>query len=89
MHFENIGLLQNPEYINQWLSQRAAELGQYFPPGLARIKARILLSTAQGIQARSEAFQDTFRNSFYFAVVGVFFLALLIIEGRRQKKLSR
>jgi len=89
MHFENIALLQNTGYINQWLSQRAAELSQYFPPGLAHLKARILLGTAQGIQARSVAFQDTFRNTFYFAVIGVIFLTLLIIEGRRQKKLSR
>ena len=88
MHFENIGLLQNSNYINQWLTHRAAELGQYFPPGLARIKARNLLGTAQGIQARSEAFQDTFRNSFYFAVIGTIFLILLIIEGRRQKRRS-
>jgi DHA2 family multidrug resistance protein len=86
MHFENISLLQNTEYINQWISQRAAELGQYFPPGLAQIKARILLATAQGIQARSEAFQDTFRNAFYFAVIGIIFLTLLVIEGHRQKK---
>jgi DHA2 family multidrug resistance protein len=86
MHFENISLLQNSGYINQWLVHRAAELGQYFPPELARLKARILLGTAQGIQARSAAFQDTFRNSFYFALIGVIFLTLLIIEGRRQKK---
>jgi DHA2 family multidrug resistance protein len=85
MHFENIALLQNTSYINQWLAQRSAEFGRYFPPGLAEIKARILLGTAQGVQARSVAFQDTFRNSFIFAVVGVIFLALLIIEGHRQK----
>jgi DHA2 family multidrug resistance protein len=88
MHFENIALLQNTGYINQWLAQKSADLSRYFPPGLADIKARILLGTAQGVQARSYAFQDTFRNGFYFAVIGVIFLTLLIFEGRRQKKLA-
>ena len=86
MHFENIALLQNNGYINQWLAERTADFSRFFPPEIASIKARILLSTAQGIQARSSAFQDTFRNSFIFAVIGVIFLTLLIIEGRRQKK---
>ena len=84
-HFENIALLQNPGYINQWLDQKAADLGMYFPEGLADIKARILLGTAQGIQARSLAFQDTFRHCFIFAVVGIIFLSLLILDGRRKK----
>jgi DHA2 family multidrug resistance protein len=86
LHFENIGLLQNHAYINQWLAQRAVELERYFPPGLAETKARILLGTAQGLQARSFAFQDAFRNGFIFAVIGTFFLALLILDGRRQKR---
>jgi MFS transporter, DHA2 family, multidrug resistance protein len=88
MHFENIALLQNTGYINQWLARKSVDLSRYFPPGLADIKARILLGTAQGVQARSFAFQDTFRNCFVFAVIGVIFLTLLIFEGRRQKKLA-
>jgi DHA2 family multidrug resistance protein len=85
VHFENIALLQNQAYINHWLDQRAAELGQFFPPGVAELKARILLGTAQGLQARSYAFQDTFRHGFIFALVGTIFLALLIIDNRRKK----
>ena len=87
VHFENIALLQNPSYINQWLQQQTAYFGQYFPPGIAGLKARILLGTAQGLQSRSYAFQDTFRNGFIFALVGSFFLALLIIDSRRKKML--
>jgi len=86
LHFENIGLLQNPAFINQWLNQRSAELVRFFPPEVAAVKARILLGTAQGLQARSFAFQDTFRHGFIFALIGVFFLALLIIDGSRRKK---
>ena len=85
LHFENIGLLQNPGYVNQWLNQQSAELGRFFPPELAATKARILLGTAQEVQARSFAFQDAFRNGFFFAVIGVIFLALLILDGRRKK----
>ena len=86
LHFENIGLLQNPGYVNQWLNGWTRYFGQFFPPDLARIKAHILLGTAQGVQARSYAFQDTFRHGFFFAVVGTVFLALLIIEGRKAKQ---
>jgi DHA2 family multidrug resistance protein len=85
LHFENIALLQNPGYINLWLDQQAANLGRYFTPEIAAIKARILLGTAQGLQARSLAFQDTFRHGFIFAVIGIIFLSLLIIDGRRKK----
>jgi DHA2 family multidrug resistance protein len=88
MHFENIALLQNTGYIKQWLDQQAANLGRFFLPEVAELKARILLGTAQGLQARSFAFQDTFRNCFIFAVIGVIFLTFLIIEVHRQKKLA-
>jgi DHA2 family multidrug resistance protein len=88
MHFENIALLQNTGYIKQWLDQQAADLGRFFLPEVAELKARILLGTAQGLQARSFAFQDTFRNCFIFAVIGVIFLTFLIIEVHRQKKLA-
>jgi len=85
MHFQNIALLQNNAYITQWLDQRAADLSRYFSPDMAMTKARILLGTAQGVQARSFAFQDTFRHCFIFAVIGTFFLTLLLIEIHRQK----
>ncbi|MEJ2690167.1 MAG: MFS transporter, partial [Deltaproteobacteria bacterium] len=86
MHFQNIGLLQNPGYISQWLDRQAAALGLFFPPGLAETKAHILLGTVQQLKARSYAFQDTFRHGFIFALVGTVFLALLIIDGRKEKK---
>jgi DHA2 family multidrug resistance protein len=85
MHFENISLLQNSGYIQQWLDQRTTDYELFFPPGVAEIKAKILLGTAQGVQARSYAFQDTFRHCFIFAAVGIIFLSLLVIEVRRQK----
>ena len=86
LHFENIGLLQNTGYINQWLDRQAADLSRFFPPGLAEIKAHILLGTAQQVQARSFAFQDTFRHGFIFAVIGTIFLAMLIMDGRKTKQ---
>ena len=86
LHFENISLLQNPGYIKPWLHQQAADLSRFFPPGVAETKAYILLGTAQQVQARSFAFQDAFRNGFIFAVIGVGFLALLILDGRKRNK---
>lgn len=86
LHFEDIALLQNHAYVNQWLDQQAFNLGRLYPQGLAQSKAHILLGSAQFLQARSLAFQDTFRNSFIFAVIGTLFLALLIISGRRSKQ---
>ncbi len=89
MHFQNISLLQNHGYINQWLNRQAAALGLYFPPDLAETKAHILLGTVQQLKARSYAFQDTFRHGFIFALVGTVFLALLIIDGRKENKRKR
>jgi len=85
LHFENTALLQNSSIIHQWIQQRAADFGRFFPSGIAEIKAHSLLATAQGLQARSFAFQDTFRHCFIFAVIGIIFLGLLIVEGRRKK----
>lgn len=87
-HYDNITLLQNNAYVNQWLEHQVADLGRFYPHGLAESKAHILLVTAQYVQARSLAFQDTFRNSFTFAVIGSLFLALLIIGNFRKKKAS-
>ena len=85
LHFENIGLLQNGAYVQQWLDRQVLDLGRLFPLNLAQIKAHILLGTAQQLQARSLAFQDTFRHGFIFALIGTVFLALLIIDGNKKR----
>jgi DHA2 family multidrug resistance protein len=85
LHFEGIGIVQNYNYVSHYVQEQAINLARSFPEGLAEAKAQLLLGRIQQVQARSFAFQDTFRDCFGFAVVGMVFLLLLILTGKERK----
>ncbi|WP_456434353.1 DHA2 family efflux MFS transporter permease subunit [Thermosulfuriphilus sp.] len=78
-HYEEISALQNTYHVTRFLESSTERLRVFFPEDLAAQKAKALLYYAQGIQSLSHAFQDTFRHSFYFALLGSAFLVLLLI----------
>ncbi|MDA8163977.1 MAG: DHA2 family efflux MFS transporter permease subunit [Desulfobacteraceae bacterium] len=85
LHFEGIGLLQNHGYVSGYVQEQAAALSAFLPAGQAEARAQGLLGQIQAVQAKSFAFQDTFRACFYFALLGTVFLLLLLLTGKRKK----
>ncbi len=80
-HFQEITGLQDPIYLKAFIKKGVAKLSAFFPTPLAQAKAKALLYKLQGLFALSYAFQDTFRHTTYFALLGgVFLLALLIYQ---------
>ncbi len=77
-HFQEIMALENLTYVKGFLARGAAGLGHFFPKGLAEAKAKALFYKLQTLQALSLAFQDTFRHTFYYALLGGIFLAALL-----------
>ncbi len=85
IHFEGIGAMQNLEIGKEFVSNVSGILSQFMSPDLAYIRARGLLTWAQGIHALSHGFKDTFRESFVFGAIGSIFLILLILMRTQRK----
>ncbi|WP_297057068.1 DHA2 family efflux MFS transporter permease subunit [Thermosulfurimonas sp.] len=89
-HFQEITGLQNPVLVEKAIRKGAAFLQPFFPPSLALHKAKALMFRVETLYAASYAFQDTFRHTYYFALIGAVFLSLLLFRelylGRRERK---
>ncbi|NOY69023.1 MAG: DHA2 family efflux MFS transporter permease subunit [Deltaproteobacteria bacterium] len=84
VHFEGIGISQNYQYVRHFTDQTAMALSRLFPVKLALAKAHVFTAKIQAVQALSFAFQDTFRNTFFFAVIGTLFFVGIVIVKRGE-----
>ncbi len=86
-HFQEVTALENLTYIKLFLARGVKGLERFFPQGLSEAKAKALFYKLQTLQALSCAFQDTFRHTFYYALLGGLFLVALFwhkwLAGRR------
>jgi DHA2 family multidrug resistance protein len=85
LHQEGIASLQNYKHINHYLKLTKEQLSVFMNSDLAEIKAKILLGKIQYLISGSYAFQDTFRHSGYFGIIGLSFLIFLFIfKGKKE-----
>ncbi|MDA8161280.1 MAG: DHA2 family efflux MFS transporter permease subunit [Desulfobacteraceae bacterium] len=83
-HYQEIGVLQDYRTAHKFVQGISLRLSGLFPKDAALIKAKALLASVQGLQASSFAFQDTFRDGFFYACTGCIFLAALIISSSKD-----
>ncbi len=84
-HFQEITALQNPVYVRHFVEKGAAKLSALFPKTLALAKAKALLYKVQGVMALSYAFEDSFRETTYYALLGGLFLLALLLWPRKNE----
>ncbi len=77
-HFQEMTGLENWRYVKLFLAKGADRLSAFFPSSLAEAKSKALFYRYQELLALSHAFEDTFRHTFYYALLGGVFLAALL-----------
>jgi len=88
VHYEGISDLQNYGYVHDLVTAAGHKLAPLMSYDLAVAKGYGLLAKVQNLKALSLAFQDTFRQTSFFGVLGSIFLILLILDARRTRKLQ-
>ena len=89
IHIEGIGTMQNYGYVRRYLDSIIPHLSKLFPHDAAVGKAHVFFDRVQNLQALSFAFQDTFRHSFIFALIGSSFLILILVNERMKKSKAK
>jgi DHA2 family multidrug resistance protein len=84
IHVEGINIMQNYEHVRRFLDTTVLRLYPLFTDNAAVGKAHVFLNRVQGLQALSFAFHDTFRNCFFFALMGSTFLVLIFVTGKKS-----
>lgn len=81
-HYDEINALQCQDlyYVKQFVIKWYHIVAKCFSPDIALKKSKALLWYATKIQAMSHAFQDTFKESGIYAVIGCMFLILFLWE---------
>ncbi len=87
-HFQEMTGLENYVYVKHYLSKGALMLGKIFPKGVALAKAKALFYQVESLLALSLAFKDTFRHTFYYALIGGVFLFGLFVHKWRTKRVE-
>ncbi len=85
-HFQELVGLQDPIYVKYFIIKGATKLQAFFSPPIAYTKAKALLYKMQAVMALSWAFQDTFRQTTYFALIGGGFLLALFLHKQFSLK---
>jgi MFS transporter, DHA2 family, multidrug resistance protein len=85
IHLEGIGVMQNYGHVRRFLDSITPHLSSMFTHDAAVGKAHVFLGRVQSVQAMSFAFQDTFRHSFIFALIGSSFLLLILVNEKMKK----
>ncbi|OAQ20953.1 DHA2 family efflux MFS transporter permease subunit [Thermosulfurimonas dismutans] len=80
-HFQEITGLQNRVLFEKAIQKGTAFLEPFFPSELAIRKAKALMFKVESLYAASYAFQDTFRRTYYFALLGAVFLFILFFRN--------
>ncbi|MEF3255865.1 MAG: DHA2 family efflux MFS transporter permease subunit [Deferribacterales bacterium] len=83
-HYDEISIMQNNQYIYNYLKQTKDYLLNMFPQSVAELKSGALLALAQSKMALSHAFQDTFRHAGYYGILGLSFLILIFLNDRKK-----
>ncbi|VAW33878.1 Efflux pump transporter (MSF type) of tripartite multidrug efflux system in Aquificae, partial [hydrothermal vent metagenome] len=86
VHYDGIGILQNHDYVLNFINSTGHKLTAFMPADLATARGYGFLARVQNLKALSLSFQDTFRHTSLFGALGSIFLILLILEARRSKK---
>ncbi len=90
VHYDGIGILQNHDYVLNFINTTGHKLTAFMPAGLATARSYVFLGQVQSLKALSLSFQDTFRHTSLFGALGSIFLLLLILDaGRTKKRLNR
>ncbi len=84
INFTRITELQNWYYVKYFIESKIPLISKFFPPELAEKKAKVLLYHAQYVQAQSWAFQDTFRATGFWGLIGGCFLIILFLSKLRS-----
>ncbi len=87
-HFQEITALENHLYVKHFLAKGAFFLEKFFPPPLASAKAKALFYKVETLAALSLAFKDTFRHTFYYALIGGLFLAALFAHKYLRREMA-
>ncbi len=77
-HLQEITGLQNYVVVKGALSKARSFLDLFFPSPLALKKAKALFLKVEVLHAMSYAFEDAFRRTYYWALLGAVFLFALI-----------
>jgi DHA2 family multidrug resistance protein len=85
IHLEGIGIMQNYGYVRRFLDSTIPRFSSMFTHKAAIGKAHLFFGRVQDTQAMSFAFQDTFRHSFIFALIGSSFLVLILVNEKMKK----
>ncbi|WP_022852953.1 DHA2 family efflux MFS transporter permease subunit [Thermodesulfatator atlanticus] len=85
-HFQEADSLQNINYVALFLKKVTHKLSTFFPDALAEAKAKALFYKWQEVMAYSLAFQDTFRHTTLYALLGGIFLAALMYQQRFKRR---
>ncbi len=88
-YIEQIGIVQNQIYTKLVLSNPYQLMDKFFTDRIAYLKSYALLKKLQELMATSWAFQEVFRRSYYFALIGASLLFILIIRNTlKYRKVS-
>ncbi len=79
-HLQEITALQNPFLVSTVVKKGSVLLSRFFPPELALHKAQALVLRVETLYALSYAFQDAFRRTYYWALLGAVFLFILFFH---------
>jgi MFS transporter, DHA2 family, multidrug resistance protein len=85
IHLEGIGIMQNYGYVRRFLDSTIPRFSSMFTHNAAIGKAHLFFGRVEETQAMSFAFQDTFRHSFIFALIGSSFLVLILVNEKMKK----
>ncbi|MGC8985016.1 MAG: DHA2 family efflux MFS transporter permease subunit [Thermosulfidibacteraceae bacterium] len=80
-YFEQIGIFQNQIYTKWTLSKAYNIADKFFDNKTAYLKTYALTKKAQEIMASSWAFQEVFKRSYFFALIGAIMLFILITRN--------
>jgi DHA2 family multidrug resistance protein len=89
IHLEGIGIMQNYGYVRRFLDSIIPRFSSMFTHDAAVGKAQVFFGKVQNLQALSFAFQDTFRHSFIFALIGSSFLILIFVNEKIMKSRAK
>ncbi len=81
-HFQELIGIQNQAYVKLFIERGTTKLQAFFTKPIAYTKAKALLYKWQALMALSWAFQDTFRHTTYFALIGGIFLFVLYLHKK-------
>jgi DHA2 family multidrug resistance protein len=76
-HYDEICTVQNNMNLVNYLFNAKEKLSGIMNKSAVEIKIKLLLVKVQALMSSSHAFQDTFRHSGYFGMIGLSFIILL------------